>query len=629
MFSFKNFFRILIDLSLLVAAFVLATVVRIEGDFSGTVAAFLWKKQLFKVLPWAALVQFLSLFAFGTYNRFWRYTSVDDIIHLTRSLFVGALILVLPRTMGYQPQSGDIYALSLGVIVINFLIALGLLSAIRLLRSEIIERRKIKQRLKEVNAVQKRTLIIGAGTAGIEVAKAIKTHPELALKVVAMLDDDTKKHNMKPDGEIKVFGFIKDVQYWCDELNILQIIIAIPSLNLHDRTKLFRLCSETGLDVRTIPGVDQLAGGQVNVEQIRKLSMEDLLGREEVSLNTPDVIQFLKGKRVLVTGAGGSIGRELCLQLASQCSLSALCLLGKGENSIFQTMQDLNELDNLNELDIHKKIADIRNQDRIDQIFEEFKPDVVFHAAAHKHVHLMELNVCEAFENNVLGTKNIAELSGKHKVSAFVLVSTDKSVNPTSVMGATKNLAEKATLVCSRQYPDTKFTVVRFGNVLGSRGSVIQIWKQQLQKSLPLTVTHKDAIRYFMTIPEAAQLVIQGGAKANNGEIMVLDMGEPVNIYELAQQFIRLSGFSVDEVNIEIIGLKPGEKLYEELLTSDEFIDSKLTEKIYKAKISTKLSDIDFTNKLNELSRKASLNDVDSIKESVFKLTNPDLPINV
>ncbi len=606
---------------MLAAAFILATVVRIEGDFSGTVAAFLWKQQLLQVLPWVSGIELLALFVFGTYNRFWRYTSAKDIVHLARSLFIASVCLILPRFMGYKPQANDIYALSFGVVVINFLIGLGLLSAIRLLRSDLIERKKIKKRLKEVNASSKRTLIIGAGEAGIEVAKSIQAHPELALQVVGMLDDDRKKHNMKPYADIKVYGFIKDIQFWSDELNIAQIIIAIPSLNLQTRTEIFRLCSETGLDVRTIPSVGQLAGGQVSVEQIRKLSMEDLLGREEVDLHAPDLVEFLKDKRVLVTGAGGSIGRELCLQLASSCQISALCLLGKGENSIFQTLQDLNELEGISEIEISKKIVDIRNQSRVDQIFQDFKPDIVFHAAAHKHVHLMELNVCEAFENNVLGTKNLAQLSGQHNVSAFVLVSTDKSVNPTSVMGATKNLAEKVTLLCSKQYPMTKFTAVRFGNVLGSRGSVIQIWQQQLQKSLPITVTHKDAIRYFMTIPEAAQLVIQAGAKANNGEIMVLDMGEPINIHRLAQQFIRLSGFSLDEVEIDIIGLKEGEKLYEELLTSEEFIDSKLTEKIYKAKISNN-NDIDFKESLDSLAELAKRNQMEPMKAAIFKLIN-------
>ena len=224
----------------------------------------------------------------------------------------------------------------------------------------------------------------------------------------------------------------------------------------------------------------------------------------------------------------------------------------------------------------------MRNHDRVDSIFDEFKPDIVFHAAAHKHVYLMELNACEAFENNVLGTKTVAEVSGQHKVEAFVLISTDKAVNPTSIMGSTKNLAEKATLITSKNFPETKFTAVRFGNVLGSRGSVIQVWEKQLASGQAITVTDKEAIRYFMTIPEASQLVIQASAKAQSGEVMLLDMGEPVKIFDLAQQFIQLSGFSLEDVAIDIIGLKPGEKLYEELLTSDEFVDSRLTDQIFK-----------------------------------------------
>lgn len=619
MFRIKNLFRILLDASALVLAFIFATLIRLEAGIITPADKFIWETQLIKVLPLVVLVQVFALIIFGSYKRFWRYTSVDELIHLSRSLIVATVIILIPRFLGQKTSSGDLLAISYGVATIDFLFAIGFLSTIRLLRAYWVNQKNIQRRLEHLDGSQKRTLIIGAGEAGIQVIEAIKTHPELGLKPVGLLDDDSRKHKMKING-ITVHGAINDVNFWVDELAVDQIIIAIPSLNLTERRRINLLCNETGVDLRTIPGVDQLAGGKVSVEQIRKLSMEDLLGRDEIDLSGIDVNAFLNGKRVLVTGAGGSIGRELCIQLAKNCNIASICLLGKGENSVFETLQDL--LEYSEQITIEKKIVDIRNYSRMDAVFAEFKPDVVFHAAAHKHVHLMELNACEAFENNVIGTRNTAELSGKHGVKAFVLISTDKAVNPTSIMGSTKSLAEKVTLITSKNYPRTKFTAVRFGNVLGSRGSVITVWEKQLKANKAITVTHKDAFRYFMTIPEAAQLVIQAGAKAANGEIMVLDMGEPIKIYELAKQFIQLSGFSLEDVPIEFIGLKEGEKLHEELLTDSEFVDHKLTDKIYKAKIDTRLDDDSLKAEIEKLTELARLNKQEECKALIRKLLN-------
>ena len=618
--SKKNLFRIFLDGFLLSLALILSTVIRLEGEINSNIDRFVWYQQLFKILPVVVLIQLTVLIVTGSYRRFWRYTTINDLIFLARSLLISSVLIAIPRFLGLNPKSSDLFALSFGVLAINFLLALILLSTVRLLRYYLIEQRNIKKRLREFSDTQKRTLVVGAGEAGIEVIKSIQSHPELGLKVVGLLDDDVRKHRMIIENT-KVLGAINDVKYFVSEKDIDQLIIALPSLSRSELKEIYNLCSHTGADVRTIPGVDQLAGGKVNIEQIRKLSMEDLLGREEIDLNTPEVLEFLKDKKVLVTGAGGSIGQELCLQLATKCNIKSICLLGKGENSVFNTLQSLYEkLGRDTDLEIVQKIADVRNKDRIDSIFEEFKPDIVFHAAAHKHVYLMELNACEAFENNVIGTKTVAEISGKHKVKAFVLISTDKAVNPTSIMGSTKNLAEKATLITSKNYPDTKFTAVRFGNVLGSRGSVIQVWEKQIATGQAITVTDKEAIRYFMTIPEASQLVIQASAKAHTGEVMLLDMGEPVKIYDLAEQFIQLSGFSLDDVSIDIIGLKPGEKLYEELLTSDEFVDSRLTDQIFKAKIQTLISDEDLIVKFEELTELASQNENEVMKEKLRAL---------
>ncbi|MDD9898347.1 MAG: nucleoside-diphosphate sugar epimerase/dehydratase [Candidatus Melainabacteria bacterium] len=623
MFKLKNLFRIAIDLSLLALALVLATITRLEAGIVTHTDKFIYEVQLWKILPLVVALQFFVLMIFGTYTRFWRYTSVNELIHLVRSFVLAAFIMALPRFFGLSPNKADVFALSYGVIILDLFIAVGLLAGVRLLRAYLVDQRNIRNRLKHLDGKQKRTLIIGAGEAGLQAIQAIQSHPETGLRVVAVLDDDDRKHGMVLNEGIKVLGAIEDLQYWVEELVVDQIIIAIPSLALDQRRKLNQLCNSTGIDVRTIPGVDQLAGGQVTVDQIRKLSMEDLLGREAVDLSGEEVHALLEGKRVLVTGAGGSIGKELCVQLAKNCNIAQICLLGKGENSIFDTWHTIAE--HLEQDQIIKRIADIRNSERIDAIFEEFKPEVVFHAAAHKHVHLMEVNPCEAFENNVLGTQNIARLSGKHGVQAFVLVSTDKAVNPTSIMGSTKSLAEKVSLMSSKEFPQTKYTAVRFGNVLGSRGSVITVWEKQVKAGMPITVTHKEAIRYFMTIPEAAQLVIQAGARATSGEIMVLDMGEPVKIHDLAEQFIQLAGFSLEDVPIEITGLREGEKLYEELLTSDEFVDHKLTDKIYKAKISSQLSDEELKQELNKLRELARANDKEACKAKIRSLVNASL----
>lgn len=618
--SVKNLFRIFLDAICLSASLILATVIRLEGHINSSADRFVWYQQLFKILPLVVLVQIAILIVSGSYRRFWRYTTVNDLIFLGRSLLFASSIILIPRFLGLNPKNFDLFAISYGVLAIDFLLALISLSSLRLLRYYLIEQRNIKKRLKEVSSKQKRTLIVGAGEAGIEVVKSIVSHPELGLKIIGLLDDDKKKHGMFIEN-FKVLGAIKDVNYFVSENDIDQLVIALPSLHRSVIREVYNLCSETGADIRTIPGVDQLAGGKVTVEQIRKLSMEDLLGRDEIDLNTKEVLDFLKDKKVLVTGAGGSIGQELCLQLVTKCNIKSICLLGKGENSVFNTLQSIYEkLGRDTELEIVQKIADVKNYNRINAIFSEFQPDIVFHAAAHKHVHLMELNACEAFENNVIGTKTVSEIAGKHKVKAFVLISTDKAVNPSSIMGSTKNLAEKVTLINSKNFPQTKYTAVRFGNVLGSRGSVIQVWQKQLASGQAITVTDQEAIRYFMTIPEASQLVIQASAKAQSGEVMLLDMGEPVKIYDLAKQFITLSGFSLDDVAIEFIGLKPGEKLYEELLTSQEFVDSKLTEQIYKAKIQTKITDEKLILKLHELEKIASENSNDNMKSALKEL---------
>ena len=596
--SLKSLSRVIIDTSIIAVSYIAASNLRVLNTQGGNTSEFIISDQLIRIIGFIILIKLLVFYFTGIYKKFWRYTKTEDLIQVGRSLLIANLLIVLPRiVLGLSPKAHDLFAVSYGVMIIDFFLSVTLICGVRLLRFYLKEQSNIKSRLKVLSSKTKNTLIIGAGEGGMEVLQAIKNHPELGLDVKGVLDDDSKKFGMSLLGSIQVKGAIVDVQYWVDELAIEQIIIAIPSSSLKERKRISLLCNSTGVDVRIVPSVDQLAGGNVDIREIRKLSMEDLLGREEINLNIPEVVEFLKDKRVLVTGAGGSIGRELCKQLLNKGQIKSLCLLGKGENSIFESRQELERLKHMkaqestqtDELKINTeiiaRIADIRNYSRIEHIIKEFKPEIIFHAAAHKHVFMMEENPCEAFENNVLGSKNLMELAAVHSVENFVLISTDKAVNPTSVMGKTKRLAEKLLLIHARKFTNTKYTAVRFGNVLGSRGSVIKVWEKQIEEGKSITVTDKEAIRYFMTIPEASQLVIKAASKAHSGEIMILDMGEPINIYELAKQFIQLSGLSLADVDIEFTGMRAGEKLYEELLTSEEFVASQLTDKIFKARI--------------------------------------------
>jgi FlaA1/EpsC-like NDP-sugar epimerase len=599
--SLKSLSRVIIDTSIIAVSYIAASNLRVLNTQGGNTSEFIISDQLIRIIGFIILIKLLVFYFTGIYKKFWRYTKTEDLIQVGRSLLIANLLIVLPRiVLGLSPKAHDLFAVSYGVVIIDFFLSVTLICGVRLLRFYLKEQSNIKSRLKVLSSKTKNTLIIGAGEGGMEVLQAIKNHPELGLDVKGVLDDDSKKFGMSLLGSIQVKGAIVDVQYWVDELAIEQIIIAIPSSSLKERKRISLLCNSTGVDVRIVPSVDQLASGNVDIREIRKLSMEDLLGREEINLNIPEVVEFLKDKRVLVTGAGGSIGRELCKQLLNKGQIKSLCLLGKGENSIFESRQELERLKQLKALEstqadelknhqinteIIARIADIRNYSRIEHIIKEFKPEIIFHAAAHKHVFMMEENPCEAFENNVLGSKNLMELAAVHSVENFVLISTDKAVNPTSVMGKTKRLAEKLLLIHARKFTNTKYTAVRFGNVLGSRGSVIKVWEKQIEEGRSITVTDKEAIRYFMTIPEASQLVIKAASKAHSGEIMILDMGEPINIYELAKQFIQLSGLSLADVDIEFTGMRAGEKLYEELLTSEEFVASQLTDKIFKAKI--------------------------------------------
>ena len=407
---------------------------------------------------------------------------------------------------------------------------------------------------KEDGSKRIRVMIIGAGTACAALIKEMQTSSQSRMMPVCLLDDDPNKINRYVNG-IKVVGATSQAEAFAKKFNIQEIIIAIPSANKKLISKMVDACKGTQCKIKTIPSMYQLASGQVSVSSIKDVSIDDLLGRDQIKVNIDEIIGYIEGKTVLVTGGGGSIGSELCRQIAKH-NPEKLIILDIYENNAYDIQQELiRTVPNLNLLVL---IASVRDKKKIETVFETYRPNIVFHAAAHKHVPLMETSPNEAVKNNVGGTFNVADTAGKFGVERFILISTDKAVNPTNIMGATKRICEMIIQTMDKKY-DTEYVAVRFGNVLGSNGSVIPLFKKQIKEGGPVTVTHRDIVRYFMTIPEAVSLVLQAGAYAKGGEIFVLDMGEPVRIYDLAENMIRLSGFEPhEEIEIKVTGLRPG-----------------------------------------------------------------------
>lgn len=576
--SFKRIFKVLIDALAFGLSLVIAYKLRLEHNVSNASIYWFWQVQLPVIIGPVIAIRITSLLIFQVYSRLWRYTEVNELLELVKPILASSVLFAIPRILGFSPKE-FIFSIPVGVIIIDSALCLIFLSSIRLFRKFQVQNRIIKKRIKDSQSLsKKRTILIGAGIGAQELARKVELHPELNFEIIGALDDDERKHGTKLANNIKVLGSIKSVHEIASKLNADQVVIAIPSLGAGKLRTIIELCNSTGQDTQIIPGVDQLAEGKVTVEQIRKVSLEDLLRRDPVDLSIPEIANFINRKTILITGAGGSIGSELTKQIIKFCNPKKVYILGRGENSIFQLSQ---ELSNISKIDFKPIICDIRDYNQLYEHIERIAPDVVFHAAAHKHVSLMEDHPKEAFINNVIGTKNLAEISGILKIQTLVNISTDKAVNPISVMGCTKRIAELVVNSCAKRFSGTKYVSVRFGNVIGSRGSVVPVWEYQLKNKLPLTVTAKDAYRFFMTISEAAGLVIKAGAIGNSGELMVLDMGEEINIYELAQDFIKLSGFQLNEVKINIIGLRQGEKLKEELVDYYEGTNKTKYEKIF------------------------------------------------
>ncbi len=501
------------------------------------------------------------------YNKAWEYASVGELVSIVKAVSLSIMMTAVVQQLVIQ----DIYFRALMLAwMLHVLLIGGSRFAWRVYRDRYIK----------PQAEQSRALIIGAGAAGTMLARQLLKNNDAGIKPVAFIDDDPKKYRLQIHG-LPVVGGSKRISKTVETLQIDKIIIAIPSMNKEEMKIIFEQCAGTDAKTVIMPLIEDVMLGNVSVNQFRDVQVEDLLGREPVQLDTESISQKLTGKTIMVTGAGGSIGSEICRQVV-KFHPKKIVLVGHGENSIYLIDMELRNM-KLDNLEIRPVIADIQDRARIFEVMQEHQPDVVYHAAAHKHVPLMEYNPKEAVKNNVIGTKNVAEAADTFGVGTFVLVSSDKAVNPTNVMGSTKRIAEMVIQALAEQ-SKTKFVAVRFGNVLGSRGSVIPLFKKQIQAGGPVTVTHPDMTRYFMTIPEASRLVMQAGALARGGEIFVLDMGEPVKIVDLAKNLIQLSGYTIEEIGINFSGIRPGEKMFEELLNEKEVHTKAVFPKIHIGK---------------------------------------------
>lgn len=530
-----------------------------------------------RVLLLSSLILLLShhLFAwlFDLYHRAWEYASVNELILIVKAVSASILVtaLIVPL-ITFKPPFFRLY-------FITWMMHLILIGGSRL------SWRLYRRMFMEDNVKKQPTLIVGAGEGGSMMINQMYRSPYMGMEPVLAVDDDPRKQKMHIAQGVKVQGTTNDIPELIKRFRIKKVIIAIPTLSQKRLQEITKIAENPGIDVLIMPNIEGVMTGEIEVQQLKRVDVEDLLGREPVELDMAAISKELTGRTIMVTGDGGSIGSEICRQVC-RFEPERIVLLGHGENSIYLIHQELQNLYQ-SRIDIIPVIADVQDRNRIAHIIQTYEPYVIYHAAAHKHVPLMEANPREAVKNNVIGTKNVAELAKQYGVRKFVMISTDKAVNPPNVMGASKRVAEMVVQSLNDENSKTDLVAVRFGNVLGSRGSVIPLFKKQIEAGGPVTVTHPEMTRYFMTIPEASRLVLQAGALAKGGEVFVLDMGEPVKIVDLAKNLIRLSGYTIEDIGIEFTGIRPGEKLYEELLSEEEIHPEQVYEKIYRGKVRT------------------------------------------
>ncbi|MDJ0795915.1 MAG: nucleoside-diphosphate sugar epimerase/dehydratase [Calothrix sp. MO_167.B12] len=589
----------------------LALLLRHDGHFTLDT----YKHEIIYAAILFLTVKMTVLWCCGFYRRYWRYANIEELTYIGTLMMAAVIIQTfLFDVISYMPNS-VIYKLPKSLPFIDGLLAFV---AIGVLRFSVRALDRTCQKHTECQS-RERVLVVGAGSAGVSLVEEMQRNPQLGFYPVAFIDDDPHKLNLRIRG-IPVVGNRFQIPEISKSLEIHQAVIAMPTVSGRVIRETLDICQVNCIKTSTLPGIHEILNGRVRLDSIRNVKIEDLLRREPVQTDIKKVLAFLQGKKVLITGAGGSIGSELCRQIC-KCQPAEIVLLGHGENSVFNIQQELKQvvlsLQAENAAHIPKLvgfIADIRFRGRLKNAFEEFQPDVIFHAAAHKHVPLMELNSPEAITNNVIGTKNLVELAREHNVKHFVMISTDKAVNPTNVMGASKRIAEMLVLQAARESGNS-YVAVRFGNVLGSRGSVVPTFKKQIAAGGPVTVTHPDIRRYFMTIPEAVQLVLQAAVLGHGGEVLMLNMGKPVKIVDLAAELIRLSGYEVNQdIEIAFTGLRPGEKLFEELFIKGEEYEPTEHEKLFVVKNASGMIANNLGAIVDNLCQAALRNDINSIR---------------
>jgi FlaA1/EpsC-like NDP-sugar epimerase len=564
-------YQFALDLAVLTTAFALTYLLRF--DFAVPEQ---WVYVGLGQLPLILLIQFSALLLTGAYTLIWRYTGMSDIKVFIRAGVGAMLPLLLMRLL--LPDALQSWRVPLSIIVVDTLLAFGGVLTLRVLRRALYERYEKHYRRAQIGGIdRKAVLLVGAGRAGVMAAKEIDGRGNTGLEVKGFVDDDPYKQGAIIN-RVKVLGTTSDLPELVRKHQIEHVVITLAQASGREIRKIVDVCEQIPIKVRIIPGLYDILQGKVQISNFRDVQIEDLLGREAVRFEEREMREFLSGKVIMITGAGGSIGSELVRQVAL-FSPKNLLLVERAEFGLFNIERELRQHDpNLN---IVALIADVCDEGRMHAIFSAYQPQVIIHAAAHKHVPLMEANPCEAVKNNILGTRVLGDLAGSFDAESFVLISTDKAVSPTSVMGASKRVAEIVVQDLNHQYA-TRFLAVRFGNVIGSNGSVIPIFQEQIRKGGPLTVTDENMVRYFLSIPEAVQLVLQASAMGRGGEIFILDMGEPVRILDLARDIISLSGLRpYEDIDIQITGIRPGEKLSEELNSSDEQLDKTRHPKIF------------------------------------------------
>ena len=601
----RRIFLVITDIILINGSVFLSLIMRFEINIASVPEEYI-QKYIVNVIPFT-IVTLIIFWCFRMYHSLWQYASIAELYKIVEACVVAELAhLCVTSFMGWMlPRS--CYFTS-GVFLIVAMSASRFMY--RLLRQLINEYRHTSEQLK--------IMIIGAGEATSVLMREISNSRYLDnSKVVCIIDDDLGKVGKYIRG-VKIVGTRDHIKEYARYYDIDEIIFAIPSASTKDKREILNICKETSCNLKILPGVYQMVDGEINIKDLRNVDVLDLLGRDPVKVDIESIMDYVKDKTVLVTGGGGSIGSELCRQLVSH-KPKCLVIFDIYENNAYDIQQELKI--KYPDANVVTLIGSIRNTSRLESVFEQYKPDIVYHAAAHKHVPLMEVSPNEAIKNNVVGTWNVAKMADKYGVKKFVMISTDKAVNPTNVMGATKRICEMI-IQSFNEKSKTDFVAVRFGNVLGSNGSVIPLFKRQIEAGGPVTVTHPDIIRYFMTIPEAVSLVLQAGAYAKGGEIFILDMGEPVKIDDLAKNLIRLSGYTLGvDMEIKYTGLRPGEKLYEELLMNEEGMQDTDNKLIHIGR-PIEFDKEHFYEKLEELKEMAYAEDSADIRKKIMEVVD-------